>query len=650
MCCVQRVLRGRCAAQPPVTWHPENPECGVRASGQHENACVCDIAQEDLDAAVQKLLALKKQLPAAPAPPKAEKKVAAAPAQAEGEKEEFLVDGKPVFDDEGKRITGKSAYKKFLKDKEKAAKKAANPNIQAQQAAAEADAAPAGPVAFLEAEPKEMFGDLVMVQSNQQTGRQFVHVSQLSAKYAGQDVWLRTRVHNTRAKGNNCFVIMRSMGYTVQGAMFKSETCSKEMIKFAGSLSKETVVDVKGKVVKAEVKSCTQGDVELAIERIYVISRADVGLPLQIDDAGRSEAEIVESEKKQAAGEMDGAYSRVGVDVRLDNRIIDLRVPAQNAIFRIRSAVGHYYRAAMLEKGFCEIHTPKLIAGASEGGAEVFRLKYMEGTRFEQTACLAQSPQLYKQMCIMGDFERVFEVGPVFRAENSHTGRHLTEFVGLDFEMEIKESYTEALDVTDYFMTKIFAGLTENNQEELKIISQQYPYTPFEYVKGRNLRLNYPEGIAMLRAAGITNEDGSAMEDTQDLSTAQEKALGAIVKEKYKTDFYMLERFPMDVRPFYTMPCSDDARYSNSYDVFMRGQEIMSGAQRVHDTELLKKQCVMKGVDPAEIKPYIDAFRYGAPPHAGGGIGLERVVMLFLGLDNVRKTSLFPRDPARLTP
>ena len=336
----------------------------------------------------------------------------------------------------------------------------------------------------------------------------------------------------------------------------------------------------------------------------------------------RAEAEIVESEKKQAAGEMDGAYSRVGVDVRLDNRIIDLRVPAQNAIFRIRSAVGHYYRAAMLEKGFCEIHTPKLIAGASEGGADVFRLKYMEGTRFEQTACLAQSPQLYKQMRIMGDFERVFEVGPVFRAEKCHTGRHLTEFVGLDFEMEIKESYTEALDVTDYFM----------------------------YVKGRNLRLNYPDGIAMLRAAGITNEDGSAMEDTQDLSTAQEKALGAIVKEKYKTDFFMLERFPMDVRPFYTMPCSDDARYSNSYDVFMRGQEIMSGAQRVHDTELLKKQCVMKGVDPAEIKPYIDAFRYGAPPHAGGGIGLERVVMLFLGLDNVRKTSLFPRDPARLTP
>ena len=166
-------------------------------------------------------------------------------------------------------------------------------------------------MAFLEAEPKEMFGDLVMVQSNQQTDRQFVHVSQLSAKYAGQDVWLRTRVHNTRAKGNNCFVIMRSMGYTVQGAMFKSETCSKEMIKFAGALSKETVVDVKGKVLKAEVKSCSQGDVEIALERIYVISKADVGLPLQIDDAGRSEEEIAESEKRHAAGEVDGRHVRV---------------------------------------------------------------------------------------------------------------------------------------------------------------------------------------------------------------------------------------------------------------------------------------------------------------------------------------------------
>ena len=604
--------------------------------------------KEELDAAVRVLLDLKKKLPAVEKAPMEEKKKAV-PAEPEGEKEEFLVDGKPVYNDKGNRITGKSAYKKFLKEKEKAAKKAANPNIQQQQAAAEPDV-PKGPISYIKDEPKEMYGELVMVQSHQKTGRTFVHVSQLTAKLEGKNVWLRTRVHNTRAKGINCFVIMRSGGCTVQGALFKSETTSKEMIKFAGALSKETVIDVKGKVVKAEVKSCTQGDVELAIERLYVISRADVGLPLQIDDAGRSEQEIVESETKHAAGEVGGAYVRVGTDVRLDNRIIDMRVPAQNAIFLISSAVGHYFRTALLEKGFCEIHTPKIIAGASEGGAEVFKLKYMEGTRFEQPGFLAQSPQLYKQMCIMGDMERVFEFGPVFRAEPAHTGRHLTEFTRLDFEMEIKESYTEALDMTDFFMTKVFAGLSENFQSELQIISQQYPFSPFQYDKAPNLRLTYPEVIALLRGAGITNEDGSPVEDTQDLSTSQEKALGAMVKDKYKTDFYMLERFPMDVRPFYTMPCEDDPRYSNSYDVFMRGQEIMSGAQHVHDTDLLKKQCVMKGVNPEDIKTYVDAFRFGAPPHAGGGIGLERVVMLFLGLDNVRKTSIFPRLPVRLAP
>ena len=610
-------------------------------------------SKEELDAALQKLLSLKKQLPAAPAAPKEDKKKEAAPAEAEGDKEEFLLDGKPVFDDQGNRIMTKSAYKKFQKDQEKAQKKAANPNIQKgqqQAAAAESDAAPSGPVAYIKDEPKDMFGDLVLVQSNQKTNRKFVHVSQISAKLDGENVWLRARVHTTRAKGNNCFLVLRSAGFTVQGTLFKSESTSKEMIKFAGSLSKETIVDVKGKVLKADVKSCTQGDVEVAVERVYVVSRAEVGLPLQIDDAGRSEAEIAESEKKHAAGEMDGAYVRVGTDVRLDNRIIDMRVPAQNAIFRISSAVGHYFRTALLEKGFVEIHTPKIIAGASEGGSEVFRLKYMEGTRFEQPACLAQSPQLYKQMCIMGDLERVFEVGPVFRAELSHTGRHLTEFTGLDFEMEIKESYTEALDVTDFFMCKVFAGLSENFKNELQIISQQYPFEPFQFNKEGNLRMPFIEGIKMLRAKGITNEDGSALEDTQDLSTPQEKALGAMVKEQYKTDFYILERYPMAVRPFYTMPCEDDARFSNSYDVFMRGQEIMSGAQRVHDTELLKKGCLLKGVNPEDIKGYIDAFRYGAPPHAGGGIGLERVVMLFLGLDNVRKTCLFPRDPSRLTP
>jgi aspartyl/asparaginyl-tRNA synthetase len=510
-------------------------------------------------------------------------------------------------------------------------------------------------VDYTGAEPEQLFGDLTLVQSNQNTGRKFTHVSNLSAKLDGQEVWLRARVHNTRAKGNNCFVVLRAAGATVQGAMFKSETIPKEMIKFAGALSKETVVDVKGTIVKADVKSCTQNDVELSVLRLYVVSRAEPGLPLQIDDAGRSEAEIAESERKHAAGELDGAYVRVGTDIRLDNRVIDMRVPAQNAIFRISSvppafpqapshalpapdlsrgaarrrgrrgrrgvtrgwrvqAVGHFFRTALMEKGFTEIHTPKIIAGASEGGADVFRLKYMEGSRFEQPGCLAQSPQLYKQMCIMGDLERVYEVGPVFRAENSHTGRHLTEFVGLDFEMCINESYTEALDVTDFFMVKIFEGIKKNFAHELKIISQQYPFEPLQYnASGPNFRMKYPEAMQLLRAAGLKNEDGSEISDFQDLSTPQERKLGEIVKAKHGTDFWCLEHFPMEVRPFYTMPCAHDARYSNSYDVFMRGQEIMSGAQRVHTVDILEKQCREK-VQPPSREPDRDPSPSATPP------------------------------------
>ena len=575
----------------------------VRSMKEANKANPGSHSKEELDAEVVKLMELKSKLPA-PAKTEKPKEAKAKPEQEEAA--EFLVDGKPVFDDEGNRITSKGAYKKYLTKKEKDAKraeyKAAEKKETSNQASGEAeDFSKMEPVSFLKDEPEKKYGYLMRTMSDQNTGRSFVHVSNLSAKHEGKEVWVRARVHNTRAKGNNCFLVLRQSGSTVQGALFKDDDTPKEMIKFAGSLAKETVVDIKGLIVKAEVKSCTQTDCELSVQRLYVVAKAEVGLPLQIDDASRSEAEIAESERKLAAGEVDGAYVRVGTDTRLDNRVIDMRVPAQNAIFRISSAVCHYFRTALLEKGFVEIHTPKIIAGASEGGAEVFRLKYMENTRFEQPGCLAQSPQLYKQMCIMGDLERVFEVGPVFRAENSHTGRHLTEFTGLDFEMEIKESYREALEVTDEFMVKIFEGIKKNFQHELKIISQQYPFEPMSYNVGPNLRLMYPEGIAMLREAGVKNEDGSELSDFQDISTVQERKLGEMVKNKYGTDFYVLEKFPMEVRPFYTMPCKDDPRYSNSYDVFMRGQEIMSGAQRVHDVELLVEQCKAKGVDPVQV-------------------------------------------------
>ena len=236
------------------------------------------------------------------------------------------------------------------------------------------------------------------------------------------------------------------------------------------------------------------------------------------------------------------------------------------------------------------------------------------------------------------------EIGPVFRAENSNTHRHLCEFTGLDFEMCIKEHYYEALEVMGGLFHYIFDGLNSRFRRELEIISQQYPYEPLKYSRPP-LRLTFKEGIDLLHAAGITD----ARHD-EDISTPHERALGKIVAEKYGTDFYIMDKYPLSARPFYTMPCPEDPTLSNSYDLFIRGEEIVSGAQRIHDPTLLATRATEMGIPLDSITAYVDAFKHGALPHAGGGIGMERVVMLFLGLKNIRKTSMFPRDPSRLTP
>ncbi|KAJ3066292.1 Aspartate--tRNA ligase, cytoplasmic [Podochytrium sp. JEL0797] len=323
------------------------------------------------------------------------------------------------------------------------------------------------------------------------------------------------------------------------------------------------------------------------------------------------------------------------MDTRLDNRVIDLRTVTSQAIFKMQSGVCQLFREFLIEKGFMEIHTPKMIDAISEGGANVFKLQY-----FNRNAYLAQSPQLYKQMAICSDFERVFEIGPVFRAENSFTHRHMTEFIGLDMEMAFEEHYHEVLDVLGELFVFIFDGLKTRYAHEIETVRKQFPFEDFKYLP-QTLRLEFKEGIQMLREAGI--EIG----DFDDMNTAQEVKLGQLVREKYNTDFYMLDKFPVAIRPFYTMPDPAREGYSNSYDFFMRGEEIMSGAQRVHDADLLEKRAKEHGVEISTIQAYLDAFKYGAPPHAGGGVGLERVVMLYLKLGNIRRTAMFPRDPKR---
>jgi len=328
----------------------------------------------------------------------------------------------------------------------------------------------------------------------------------------------------------------------------------------------------------------------------------------------------------------------VGMKTRLDNRVLDLRVAATHALMRLQSGVGQLYREFMYNNRFVEIHSPKLISGSSEGGANVFKLKY-----FDQDACLAQSPQLYKQMAVIGDMERVFEIGPVFRAENANTPRHLCEFQGLDLEMEIKEHYFEVLDILHDLFYYIYEGLNSRFSFELNIIANQYPFEPVKFSKN-SVRLDFREGVELLKAAGVHQDVN------EDLDTINEALLGKLVREKYDTDFYILYRYPKSARPFYTMPAPDDDNFTNSYDAFIRGEEVLSGAQRVHSYELLHSKIVEKGINPETLKDYLNAFKLGAPPHGGAGIGLERVVKLFAGFRNIKKCVMFPRDPKRLTP
>lgn len=510
---------------------------------------------------------------------------------------------------------------------EKEAKKAANAAQRGQKQAVPTEADANDPL-------KDQYGDSELVQSQNKTKRTWTRVESLAKDSEDAQVLLRGRVSTVRGKGKSAFIVLRQRTATVQLVLFVNDmTISKGMVKYASNLTRESIIDVEGtiSVPQDPVMACSQSEVEVHVTSIHCISRAEV-LPFEISDAARSEEEIKQAED---AGELK---ARVSQDVRLNGRYIDLRTPANQAIFKIQSGVCQLFREILLSEGFQEIHTPKLIAGASEGGASVFKFNYMG-----REGCLAQSPQLYKQMAICADQERVFEIGPVFRAENSFTHRHLCEFMGLDFEMAINEHYSEVMDVIDKLFVYIFDGLNSKHKNDLAVIGQQYPFEPLEYQR-ENLRLPFAEGIKMLQEAGWEADPMG------DLSTELERELGKLVKAKYHTDFYLLHSYPLAVRPFYTMPSPSDPQLSNSFDVFIRGEEIISGAQRVHSPSLLTERAKALGIPVDSIQSYIDSFKYGAVPHGGAGVGLERVVMLFCKLDNIRKTSLFPRDPKRLTP
>ncbi|XP_065881053.1 aspartate--tRNA ligase 2, cytoplasmic-like [Euphorbia lathyris] len=532
-------------------------------------------------------------------------------------------------DDESAKAISKKAAKKEAAKQEK---------LRRRQEAALASATTSLTVEDKEDPLAANYGDVPLseLQSKEEADlSHWTRVGDLNEDLKDKEVLIRGRAQTTRPVGKKmAFVVIRQRGFTVQCVVtVQADLVSDKMVKFAAGLSRESIVEVRGLVsVPSDPIKGTSQQVEVQVRKLFCISKALPTLPINIDDAARSEKDI---EEGLQAGVQ---YVRVNQDTRLNYRVLDIRTPANQGIFRIQSEVGSIFRKFLESEGFDEIHTPKLIAGSSEGGSAVFRLDYKG-----QPACLAQSPQLHKQMAICGDKERVFEVGPVFRAEDSYTHRHLCEFVGLDVELEIKKHYSEVMDIVDRLFVTMFDYLNERCPKELEAIRRQYPFEPLKYLR-KTLRLKFEEGIQMLTEAGVE------VDPYGDLNTEAERKLGQLVLEKYGTEFYILHRYPLAVRPFYTMPCYDNPKYSNSFDVFIRGEEIISGAQRVHVPELLEERAKSCGIDVSTIATYIDAFRYGAPPHGGFGVGLERVVMLFCGLNNIRKTSLFPRDPQRIAP
>ncbi|TAQ83819.1 hypothetical protein B7494_g7854 [Chlorociboria aeruginascens] len=548
---------------------------------------------------------------------------------------------------------------------------------------------------FLREGPPELtslYRPFSMNQSKHWTHEKRVQFKEVNfADLDGQLITFRARMHTLRRMSAKLvFIVFRQQVVTIQGVLqsFRPQgegqeqingTISEQMVRSVEHYPSETIVLVRAKVRKAvqTVKNATIHDYELEVYEVHKVTCLTEHVPFTVYDAENinRDKEDVEDEDESALtssinspvvlsspadsprvsqdlGRLatDKLNSRNGVKqqrslpqrVRLNNRIVDLRTSSSQAIFRIQSGICNLFRSYLDTQGFIEIHTPKLQGGATESGASVFEVNY-----FGRPAFLAQSPQLAKQMAVASDFERVYEIGPVFRAEDSNTPRHLTEYTGLDLEMALEEHYYEALTIIDGMFKNLWKGIYDRYTPEINVISQFYPHEKVEWLE-ETPRIPFSEGVKMLNEDGWKDEDGSSASEYEDLATRAEIRLGQLVKKKYKTDYYILDKFPASARPFYTMPDPTNDKITNSFDIFMRGQEILSGGQRIHDAIFLEKQLKKNGIKPETMEEYLEGFRWGAPPHAGCGIGLERLTYLFLNLGNIRLASMFHRDPKSL--
>lgn len=452
----------------------------------------------------------------------------------------------------------------------------------------------------------------------------------------GTTIQIVVRLHHVRSVSSKlAFLVFRQQVDSLQGVLAcRDEVVSENFVRWAEHLTTESLVRVQGtlQAPKEPVTGCSIHDVELLVDALHVLVDVVEGPPVDVFAVDRVE----EDEETHEVAYVHPMHTRTA------NRVSYLRTPTMQGVMRINATICDLFRTTLTSQGFMEVHTPKLQPVATESGAEVFEVKY-----FGRKAFLAQSPQLAKQLCMSADFGRVFEIGSVFRAENSNTHRHLTEYVSLDLEMAIETDYYEAMTVIDHLLKTILKGVYERNRKEIEIIKTHFPHEDLE-IPDKTLVLPFKEAVGLLNASGWRDDQGNEASPMEDLSTSAEIRLGQVVKEKYSTDYYILDKFPRSARPFYTHLDNTDDNYTNSFDIFLRGQEITTGGQRIHNVRALKRRMIEAGIDPSDMEEYIQGFEWGVLPHAGCGIGLERLVFLMLNLKDVRNATLFPRDPKSL--
>ncbi len=421
-----------------------------------------------------------------------------------------------------------------------------------------------------------------------------------------EQVTVRGWVNALRDQKRVQFLILRDETGMAQAVLSKDDPPS-ELNEAISGLTAESAVTVMGTVVGDE--RVKLGGLELKIDSVQVDSLADPELPIAEDSA---------------------------LDKRIDWRYLDLRRPDRRLIFEVQTAVEQAMREFWRREGFIELHSPKLMGSASESGAELFRVEYFEGEAY-----LAQSPQFYKQMAMAAGFGKVFEIGPVFRANPSFTSRHDTEFTSVDMELSWIDSHEDVMSVEERWIAHVLAAVRESHGEKIEDTFGAEMVVP---------SLPFPR-VTLAQAKEMLREQGHDVPgEGHDLDPPSERALSALIAERHGHEWVFVTDYPAAVRAFYHMRHEQDPSLTKSFDLLWRGIELTTGAQREHRYERLRAQAAERGVDPSSIEYYLSFFRYGAPPHGGLGFGLTRLLMQMLGQDNVREVTFLYRGPHRLTP